>query len=353
MLVIDEEEATMVRQMFQWALQGLTMRAIARRLTDARIPTATDRRAYTAADGRKPCKQEPVGVWSISSVSVILTNPAYMGQMRYYARANVRHNGRRVSYRWRPQEEWLTVPVPAIIDPDTFAAVQRQLADNRHRRPQWKGTPLLRGRWFRCGRCGAAMATLKAHGQRYYRCSSWQTKLTREHRCPGVIRAEKAEKDVWDAIMQMLEHPEQVREAVARQQATIQEQEAAIAAELAAVESAFARCAEDDRRLVDAYVAGAFTAVELKGYRADVARKRQSLEGHRQELVGRREALQQQTGQMEALGGYCARVRQELQTFSLEEKHRTFEALALRVTGIPKQPLRILASLVVESSTMS
>jgi site-specific DNA recombinase len=138
-LVIDEEEATLVRQMFAWALQGLTMRAIARRLTDTRIPTATDRRAYTAADGRKPCKQQPVGVWSISSVSVILTNPAYMGQMRYYARANVRHNGRRVSYRWRPQEEWLTVPVPAIIDPDTFTAVQRQLEDNRHRRPPVEG----------------------------------------------------------------------------------------------------------------------------------------------------------------------------------------------------------------------
>ncbi|MGH8068752.1 MAG: recombinase family protein [Candidatus Entotheonellia bacterium] len=69
-LEIDEEEAALVRQIFQWGLEGLSLRAIARRLTDARIPTAIDRRGFTAADGRKPCKHEPVGVWSISSVGL-------------------------------------------------------------------------------------------------------------------------------------------------------------------------------------------------------------------------------------------------------------------------------------------
>jgi Recombinase len=71
-LEIHEEEAALICQIFHWALDGCSVRAIARRLTDARVPTATDRRGFTAAEGRKPCKQEPPGVWSLSSVGLIL-----------------------------------------------------------------------------------------------------------------------------------------------------------------------------------------------------------------------------------------------------------------------------------------
>src|SRR5687767_12169340 len=48
-----------------------------------------------------------------------------------------------------------------------------------------------------------------------------------------------------------------------------------------AVEASLARCVHDDRRLVDAYVAGAFTAAELKAYCADVATRGQAMEAHR------------------------------------------------------------------------
>ena len=66
-LEIDKEEAAHIRQIFQWVLDGCSVRAIARRLTAARIPTATDRRGFIAAEGRQPCKQEPRGIWSLSS----------------------------------------------------------------------------------------------------------------------------------------------------------------------------------------------------------------------------------------------------------------------------------------------
>jgi site-specific DNA recombinase len=41
--IIDEDEAALVRRMYRLCLDGLTMRAIALRLTEERIPTAMDR----------------------------------------------------------------------------------------------------------------------------------------------------------------------------------------------------------------------------------------------------------------------------------------------------------------------
>jgi site-specific DNA recombinase len=56
-----------------------------------------------------------------------------------------------------PREEWIEVPVPALVDPALFEAAQVQLAENRRRKrdqargPRW----LLQGLTV-CRRCGYA-----------------------------------------------------------------------------------------------------------------------------------------------------------------------------------------------------
>jgi Recombinase zinc beta ribbon domain len=104
-----------------------------------------------------------------------------------------------------------------------FAAVQARLQANQHIRPP-KGLVLLRGRWFRCGRCGCGMAPVVCGKYRYYRCSSCYNKMAPERRCRGTIRADAAEREVWQAVMQILEHPDVVQAEVAKQQATIESQ---------------------------------------------------------------------------------------------------------------------------------
>jgi hypothetical protein len=48
---------------------------------------------------------------------------------------------------------------------------------------------------------------------------------------------------------------------------------------------------------------------------------------------------------VEALIGYCERVRQEMQVFDAAEKRLAFEALNVRVTWTPGQPLAIEGSI--------
>jgi site-specific DNA recombinase len=43
-----------------------------------------------------------------------------------------------------PRQEWMTIPVPALVEPEVFAAVQEQRRDNqRHARPYRRGAKYL------------------------------------------------------------------------------------------------------------------------------------------------------------------------------------------------------------------
>jgi hypothetical protein len=80
---------------------------------------------------------------------------------------------------------------------------------------------------------------------------------------------------------------------------------------------------------------------ELKGYRAQIEARRQSLLAEHTVCQRQVEMIGAAVQQIEALTEYCARVRQALQTFDASEKRHTFEALHIRVTWTPGQPFAI------------
>src|SRR4051794_9704624 len=119
-----------------------------------------------------------------------------------------------------PREEWIEVPVPALVNPAVFEAAQAQLAENRQRKrdslrgPRW----LLQGLTV-CHRCGyayygKAMPTssrARSKGEyRQYRCIG-----TDGYRFGGTavcgnrsVRADHLEQAVWDRVRALLEAPE-------------------------------------------------------------------------------------------------------------------------------------------------
>src|SRR5262245_42418627 len=110
--------------MYRWVLDdGLSARAVAKRLNAEGVPP---RRAT---------------LWTRGTIFRTLTNPAYIGRATYHRRvaiepARPRHPGRyrkqlKSSLRWRPQAEWLWVPIPAIIDEEVQGAVRQALAKHK------------------------------------------------------------------------------------------------------------------------------------------------------------------------------------------------------------------------------
>ena len=77
-----------------------------------------------------------------------------------------------------------------------------------------------------------------AHGDRYYRCAT-KTDNAPGQRCSGVVHADVAEGQVWEAVMRLLNHPERIRHEVERQHAQVDGQQEIIRAEREALQRAF------------------------------------------------------------------------------------------------------------------
>lgn len=137
-LVINHTEARIVCQIFAWFLNpppGIRgMAGIARALTSAGIPT-----------------KRGAPKWHRQVVRQILANRTYIGE--FYQNKWDASVGK---VRLRPQEEWILIPCPAIIDRLTFARSQLLLAQSR-RRSAGNGPRYLLSGLLRCSSCGAPM----------------------------------------------------------------------------------------------------------------------------------------------------------------------------------------------------
>ena len=142
------EEARVVRQRFAWVgHERVPLGDVCRRLSRAGEPTRTGKAGW---DRRV--------VWGM------LRNPASMGPAAFGKtrqgppRPRLRaQRGRPLQPRRatapveRPREEWMTIPVPALVKPEGFAAVQEPLRDNQgHARQYRRGAQYLRQGLVRC-----------------------------------------------------------------------------------------------------------------------------------------------------------------------------------------------------------
>lgn len=162
---IIESQAQVVRDIFRaYTREDYTIKGIADLLTERGIPTRTGKRC-----------------WDRSTIWGILRNPAYKGSAAFgktrvadrptkLTRPARQCGGPspRPAREERPKEEWITVPVPAIIDEITFALTAEQLERNKHfARRRTKEPSLLQGLLV-CRQCAYS----------YYRTSTKTSKHT-------------------------------------------------------------------------------------------------------------------------------------------------------------------------------
>src|ERR1035441_6252194 len=173
-LEVVPEEASVVRQMFEWVdRDGLSARRVLNRLDELRI---------------QPRKK--AASWGKSSVLRILHSEMYAGVWHYNKfqgceprnpTASPRYRKRtKCSTRQRTKSEWLPLALPEslqIVPRERWERVQRQLERNIMFSPRnEKHAYLLKG-LVRCGACGARYVGDPCHGKFYYRCIARCKKL--------------------------------------------------------------------------------------------------------------------------------------------------------------------------------
>jgi site-specific DNA recombinase len=327
--VIHPDEAQLVRRIYKMASEGMSCRAIAWQLSRECVKTRKDR-----TPGYGGQKLRPQGTWSQSTIHKILTYEGYhTGQVTFGGKST--------------PDGKIFIKVPVIIDPELYAAVQTQLRRNflqakRNRKHEY----LLSGHLW-CARCGKKMHGLdtgKVNPHRRYRCSSAWT-LPPGERCDVSCKAERIEEDVWQAVERVLLQPEIIAAEVSRHQGTADVQLQDLAAQQRTLEGALQRCDRQEQRWHAAYAGEAIDLDEYKMRRAEVAATRQTLQAEREDVERQVEAIHLARGRVESLTSYCTRVWQQLATFSAEERRLALEALDVRATFDPDQPLRITGAI--------
>lgn len=195
-----------------------------------------------------------------------------------------------MSPRPGPPEQWITVPVPALVSAETFAVVQERLRTNQHlARRNVRHHYLLRG-LVSCGTC-----RLSCTGRRlrptdeyqYYVCRGKLPAVTssRPARCPARLTpAAQLDALVWADVCLVLQQPDLVRQALtrARTGAWVPEELQRRQASLCAVRASLSR---QQDRLLEAYLAGVLDLTTFEHKRHDLQRQEAEMMARERELV--------------------------------------------------------------------
>ena len=241
--------------------------------------------------------------------------------------------------RIRPREQWIAIPVPAIIEQELWDRAQAQLARNAQLsfRNNQKHNHLLRC-LLTCGACGLAMhgvARTLAGGvaRNYYRCAGKDRVMTaRETACPRAhLDGERLETAVWEHISTLLMDPAQLLAQFERFAAGADRDGQRARAVERPIAARLDRLARAEQRLVDAYQAEVISLAELSERRRSLAEQRRALE---QQLAAsaklRREQFKAQAV-LDDLTAFCDRIRGRLEEASFADKQIILQLVVERI----------------------
>lgn len=194
-LIIDEEAAEVVREVFTLFSQGYGKTAIARMLNDRGIPNPTEYKRLHGIRYRQP-KHKNSTLWKYFAISDMLTNEIYIGNMVQGKYGSVSYKTKQ--NKPRPKEQWYRVEGThePIIDKELWDRIQNMLSERA--KPFSIGTIGLFARKARCAECGYTLRSLKNHGKYYLQCPN---RHISKDACGGAfISVERLEKTVLEEL---------------------------------------------------------------------------------------------------------------------------------------------------------
>src|SRR5258708_2111064 len=312
-----------------YTMEGLSIGEITRRINAEGIPT------------RKASAR-----WERSTVWAVLRNSAYrgvacFGKTRACARTRVMRPQRRrgvtttnmTAGHERPREEWIEIPVPALVTEESFARAQELLHENKIRSRRRTIAPSVVQGLVSCAKCGYAFSRTSpqtsARKIHYYKCigsEGWRKLGGPVCDNGGFVRQELLDQIVWAEVIRLLEEPALLQQELdrrlvaARASDPTRKREQSLQRELTHVGKGI-------ERLLNAYQEGLLSIEQLRE-RMPVLRQRQ------QTLRAELQAMADQTNDRaaflrlsETLTAFLARLRSAAETLSVIERQRIVRLL--------------------------
>jgi site-specific DNA recombinase len=331
------DEARVVRQVFDWVgRERLTIGEVCRRLTQAGEVTRTGKT-----------------VWDRSVVWGMLKNPAYQGAAAFGKTRQESLRPRLRAQRGRPlqpkravstvdvpPEDWITLAVPALVEPEVFAAVQAQLRENRrHAHQSKRGALYLLQGLLQCQQCGYAFygKRLSPRSRKgnprayaYYRCLGTDAyRFGGERLCANTqVRTDRLDLAVWHEVCALLAHPERLTEEYRRR---LQPQLQAKQHEHTALEGQLGKLRQGLARLIDSYAEGLIDKHEFEPRITRLRHRIQYLEEQCQQLADAAALEAELRVIIGRLEDFAARVKEGLEDVDWSRKREIIRALVKRV----------------------
>ncbi|HZL52443.1 MAG TPA: recombinase family protein [Terracidiphilus sp.] len=323
--VVLEDEARVVQRIYEmYTVEGLSIGEITRRINAEGIPT------------RKASAR-----WERSTVWAVLRNSAYrgvacFGKTRVSPRARVMRPQRRrgvatpsmTAGHERPREEWIEIPVPALVSEESFARAQELLQENKIRSRRRTIEPSIVQGMVSCQKCGYAFSRTSTYTTarkiHYYKCigsDSWR-KLGGPVCDNGrFVRQDLLDQIVWTEVMRLLEDPSLIQQELDRRLAAARSSDPAKKREQS-LQRELAHVGKGIERLLSAYQEALMSIEELRERMPALRQREQALRTELQAIADQANERAVFLRLAETLTAFLARLHGAADTLSIIERQR-------------------------------
>jgi site-specific DNA recombinase len=320
-----EVEARVVQRIYEmYTVEGLSIGEITRRINAEGIPT------------RKGSAR-----WERSTVWAVLRNPAYcgiacFGKTRVSARTRVIRPLRRrgvstpsmTAGHERPREEWVEIPVPALVSQDSFARAQELLQENKIRSRRRTIEPSVVQGLVSCQKCGYAFSRTStrtsARNIHYYKCigsDGWRKLGGPICDNRRFVRQDLLDQIVWTEVIRLLEDPTLIQQELerrltaARSSDPIKKREQSLQRDLTHVGKGI-------ERLLNAYQEALMSIEQLRERMPALRQREQTLRAELQAIADQANDRAALLRLAETLTAFLGRLRSSAETLSVSERQR-------------------------------
>jgi len=321
--VIDDE-AQVVQQVYDYyTVAGLSIGTITRRLNTEGIPTR-----------KRSARWERSTVWAMLRNSAY-RGVAYFGKTRLAPRRRITRplrlrggaTSRSSANQERPREEWIEIPVPALVSEERFARAQELLQQNKVRARRRTITPSVVQGLVSCHKCGYALSRTSTRSSarmiHYYRCigsDGWR-RLGGPLCDNRPVRQDLLDQIVWAEVIRLLQDPTLIQQeldrrlAAARSSDPTKQREQSLQRELA-------RNAKSIERLINAYQEELVSLEQLRERMPSQRQRQQALRAELQSIADQANDRAAFLRLAETLAAFLARLRSAADTLDVAERQR-------------------------------
>jgi site-specific DNA recombinase len=234
-LIINEDQAKIVRFIFDGYVSGKSLTSMNHILDDEMIPTIRGKKRG----------------WIDAGIRCILINPAYKGILVVNRKCHITHINK------VDMSKAIVIKVPPIVNESLWNLAQSHLESHKKIRPTRKNPWLLQG-LVTCGICGLSFACQYNGPQK--RCYACRGRLKVSHtdgspRCVApTLDADWLEDKVWTKIMDILNDPNELTKVIEDSLQILKAKQVELDYIIKPIDEKLAQIADKKARLADEFV---------------------------------------------------------------------------------------------------